>query len=172
MHGIYRSLKLLKNRIIMFKKIVIASALALIASASFAQSAPGVYAGVDIGTTDFDGVDDSETSAGAFVGYNFDKNFGLEANYRNLFDKNNVEANQFGLSMIATMPLSNTFSVYGRLGYNRLNIESGGFKDHESKVLYGAGVSYAFTPSISGRVEVQKPHSDLTNLSAGVVFKF
>ena len=163
---------------IMFKKIVIASALALIASASFAQTAPSVYAGVDVGTSkgDGDNYGDRETSAGGFVGYNFNENFAIEAGYRSLYDKDGAKVRQAAFSGLAIMPLSNGFNVYGRLGYNRLSgeVEVGNvtYKDHESKVLYGAGVGYAFTPTISGRVELQKPNSDFTNLSVGVSFKF
>jgi OOP family OmpA-OmpF porin len=148
------------------------------ASASFAQTAPSVYAGVDIGSSKADNAnyDGSETSYGAFVGYNFNENFALEGGYRSLYDKDGVEATQVSLSGIATMPLSNGFNVYGRLGYNRLNVETNfvgvNYKEHQSKVLYGVGVGYVFTPSISGRVEYQKPNSDFSNLSAGLVFKF
>jgi OOP family OmpA-OmpF porin len=74
------------------------------------------------------------------------------------------------------MPLSSGFNVYGRLGYNRLTAEAKvgnvTFKDHESKVLYGIGLGYNFTPSIMGRVEYQRPTSDFANLSVGVAFKF
>ena len=155
----------------MFKKIVIASALALIASASFAQTAPGVYAGVDVGSTKIsdDGDSERDTSIGGFVGYSFNQNFAIEGGYRNLFDKNGFELNQTAISGLAIAPLSNGFSVYGRLGYNHLSADG---MESENKAVYGAGVSYAVTPTASVRFEVQKPHSDVTNLSVGVAFKF
>jgi OOP family OmpA-OmpF porin len=155
----------------MFKKIVIASALALIASASFAQTAPAVYAGVDVGSTKLsdDGYSDRDTSIGGFVGYTFNQNFAVEGGYRSLFDKDGIEVNQTAISGLAIAPLSNGFSVYGRLGYNHLSVKDA---DSKGKALYGAGVSYAFTPTASARVEIQKPHSDLTNISVGVAFKF
>jgi OOP family OmpA-OmpF porin len=155
----------------MFKKIVIASALALIASASFAQTAPGVYAGVDVGSTKISDDGDSvrDTSIGGFVGYNFNENFAVEGGYRSLFDKDGIEVSQTAISGLAIAPLSNGFSVYGRLGYNHLNAKNG---ESQNKALYGAGVSYAVTPTASVRFEVQKPHSDVTNMSVGVAFKF
>ena len=154
----------------MFKKIVIASALALIASASFAQTAPGVYAGVDVGSTKIsdDGFSETDTSIGGFVGYTVNENFAIEGGYRNLFDKYGFELNQTAISGLVIAPLSNGFSVYGRLGYNHLS----GNGESENKALYGAGVSYAVTPTASVRFEVQKPHSDVTNMSVGVAFKF
>jgi hypothetical protein len=161
---------------IMFKKLVIASALALAASASFAQTAPGVYAGLDVGSSKADDYDDRETSFGGFVGYNFNENFALEGGYRSLYDADNVEATQTALSVIGTLPLSNGFNVFGRLGYNRLAVEAKfagvTFKDHESKPLYGIGLGYAFSPTVSGRVELQRPNKEFSNLSVGVAFKF
>ena len=155
----------------MFKKLVIASALSLIASASFAQTAPGVYAGVDVGSTKVsdDGFSERDTSIGGFVGYSFNENFAIEGGYRSLFDKDGVEVKQTAISGLAIAPLSNGFSVYGRLGYNHLSATD---MDSENKAVYGAGVSYAVTPTASVRFEVQKPHSDVTNLSLGVAFKF
>jgi OOP family OmpA-OmpF porin len=160
----------------MFKKIVIASALALMASASFAQTAPSMYAGVDVGSLDIDGIDDKETTAGVFAGYNFNENFALEGGYRQAkFDQFKLQ--QLSLSVIGTMPLSNNFSVYGRLGYNdidtKVRVNGGTFSgDVDSGVVYGVGMGYAFTPTISGRVEYQRPTSDASILTAGVSFKF
>ena len=158
----------------MFKKIVIASALALMASASFAQTAPSVYAGVDVGTLDIDDYDGSETTAGVFVGYNFNENFALEGGYRQAkFDFFKVK--QTSLSVIGTLPLSNGFNVYGRLGYNDINTKvtnSAYTVDVDSGAVYGVGAGYAFTPTISGRVEYQKPTSDSSIIMAGLSFKF
>ena len=154
----------------MFKKLVIASALSLIASASFAQTAPGVYAGVDVGSTKISAdYNERDTSIGGFVGYTVNQNFAIEGGYRSLFDKNGFDLKQTAISGLAIAPLSNGFSVYGRLGYNHLSAKD---MDSENKAVYGAGVSYAVTPTASVRFEVQKPHSDVTNLSLGVAFKF
>lgn len=164
----------------MFTKIAIAATLAILSSAAVAADQPYFYAGADVGGTKISGYSDRETSYGVFGGYQFNQNFAVEANYRVLADFSefgaDVEGEQLGLSVIGTIPLQNGFSVFGRLGYNRLSTEINGggmrFKDDENKALYGVGVGYAFTPTISGRVEVQKPHSDLTNISAGVSFRF
>ncbi|MEJ7804923.1 MAG: outer membrane beta-barrel protein [Telluria sp.] len=168
----------------MFKKIVIASALAMMASASFAQTSPSVYAGGQISSFDLDGYDDRETGAGLFVGYQFNEMFAIEAGYARLGDSDvrygnvpvNVKFNQTALSGIATLPLSNGFNVYGRLGYNRVDVKAsaGGFSSTEdvSGALYGVGLGYNFTPKISGRIEYQKPSSDSSVALASIVFKF
>lgn len=164
----------------MFKKIALAAALAVMASSSFAADAPKWYAGVDAGTTKLDGYSDRETSYGAFVGYQFNANYAIEGGYRRLadFDVNGVDvkADQTALSLVATLPLSNGFGVFGRLGYNRVDVKASynGFsaKDNTNGGLYGIGATYAFTPVITGRIEVQRPSSDSTNYSAGVAFSF
>ena len=162
----------------MFKKIAIASAFALVASASFAQTAPGIYAGVDVGSLDVDyaGVD-KETTAGVFAGYNFNETFALEGGYRQAKLNYGIKVQQLALSVIGTLPLSSGFNVYGRLGYNDINLKdnvAGGkiIEDFDSGVLYGVGVGYAFTPTIAGRVEYQRPNSDSSIITAGVSFKF
>jgi OOP family OmpA-OmpF porin len=161
---------------IMFKKLVIASALALAASASFAQTAPGVYAGVDIGSVDIDGLDDKDTAAGVFAGYNFNETFSVEAGYRQAkFD--GFKLQQLSLSAIGTIPMGNNFSLYGRLGYNdidsKVRANGGTFTgDIDSGALYGVGLGYAFTPTVTGRVEYQRPTSDASIITAGVSFKF
>jgi OOP family OmpA-OmpF porin len=167
----------------MFKKIAAATALVIASSAAFAAQPNTFYAGADVGRTKIDDVD-HDTSVGAFVGYNFHQNFAVEAGFRRLADLDyrvagvnaNVRADQYALSVVGSLPVGESFSVYGRLGLNRLEAKgsAGGFsaKDSETKALYGVGVSYAFTPAVSARLEVQKPASDATNVSAGVAFAF
>jgi OOP family OmpA-OmpF porin len=154
----------------MFKKIAIAATLAMLASSSFA--AGPVYGGADFGSTKIDGLSDRQTSYGAFIGYNFHENFGLEAGYRRLGDFDGVEVDQAALSVVGTLPLSNGFNVYGRLGYNHLESKASAgnfsYSATTSGAMYGVGAGYAFSPTVSGRIEVQKPSSDSTSINAGV----
>jgi opacity protein-like surface antigen len=163
----------------MFKKIAIAASLAILSSAAMAADQPYFYAGGDLGSTKVEGAD-RETSFGGFAGYQFNENFALEAGIRRLgkaeFGSADIKVNQYSLSGVGTIPLSNGFSVFGRLGYNRVDVKASAFgvsdSDHDDEVLYGVGVGYKFSETISGRVEVQKPHSDITNVSVGVAFRF
>ncbi|MFL6658262.1 MAG: outer membrane beta-barrel protein [Massilia sp.] len=160
----------------MIKHFAVAATLAVLASSSFAADRGYVYGGADFGTTKIKDLSGRSSSFGSFVGFQATEMFGAEVNVRRLADTTDnfvdTRLSQIGVSAIATMPLVNGINVYGRLGYNHLKIVSDGASDTESKVLYGVGLSYAFTPVISGRVELQKPHSDVSNISAGVVFKF
>ena len=175
----------------MFKKIVAAAALAIVASTAAAADGPGFYIGADVGSTevdidnfgDFD-FDDSDSGYGVFAGYQVNQTFAIEATYRRLSDIDvgftggsaNLKSEQLGLSAIAGLPLTTNLSLYGRLGYNRIDLKASGplgtREDDESGVLYGVGLGYAFSPAVSARIEVQRPASDLTNISAGLSFKF
>jgi OOP family OmpA-OmpF porin len=87
-----------------------------------------------------------------------------------------LKAKQTQLSVVGSFPLNRRLDIYGRLGYNQLRAEASygnyTYGEDTSGALYGIGLSLAFAPNISGRVEVQKPSSDSTNVGVGVVFKF
>ncbi|WP_322404010.1 outer membrane beta-barrel protein [Massilia luteola] len=164
----------------MFKKFAIAATLALAASSSFAAGPSGYYAGLDVGSTKIDNLDGNQTGVGGFLGYGFNRFVAVELGYRQLgswdFGPVEVTAKQTHVSVVGSYPLAPQFDIYGRLGYNSLRAEAsyGGYKygDDTNGALYGVGLNYHFTPTISGRVEVQKPSSDSTNYGAGIVFKF
>lgn len=172
----------------MFKKIAAATALILASSAALAAQPGSFYAGADIGQTKVEDFHQRETGYGAFVGYNFHENFAVEAGLRRLADyelfigapSGSVEGeqrvNQAHLSVVASLPVAERLSVFGRLGVNRLDAKVSGpgysFKHGDNKALYGVGMSYALTPAVSARVEVQKPASDATTVNAGVAFQF
>lgn len=166
----------------MFKKIV-AAALIAASSTAFAAEVPGVYAGVDLGSTKVDNYERDE-GFGAFVGYKFNETIAIEGGYHRLADteyrygslKGSATVDQLDVSVLGTLPLSNGFSLFGRLGWNRLEAEAdfAGFSrsEHDSNVLYGIGLGYSFSPVISGRVEVQKPASDTTKVAVGIAYHF
>ena len=164
----------------MIKKFIAAAALATLASSAFAAQPNTFYAGVDGGSTKIDDFGSDKGSYGAFLGYNFHENFAAEIGARRLGSWDigpvGVDANQYAASIIGTLPLQNNFNVFGRLGYNKVEAkaEYQGFSADadDSGVLYGVGVGYQFTPTISGRVEFQKPSSDSRNISAGIAFAF
>lgn len=168
----------------MFKKIAAATALVIASSAAFAAQPNTVYAGADLGRTKIDGLPGHGTSVGAFVGYNVLPNVALEAGYRRLASitftapgfRSDVDLNQLSLSAVGTLPLSNGFSLLGRLGYSSVEAEtkvSGSrIKETDSNAIIGLGVGYAFTPAVSARLEFQKPGSDTQNVSVGLAYQF
>jgi OOP family OmpA-OmpF porin len=153
----------------MFKKIAAAAALTLLASSSFAAPT-AFYGGVDVGSTRLDTLDSnsSKASYGAFLGYGVNENVGVELGYRRLGEWEDATINQTHLSVVGSVPLKDQFSLFARVGYNKLN----GAGDSTSGALYGVGLGYTFAPNVFGRVEVQKPTNYATNIGVSVGYKF
>jgi hypothetical protein len=168
----------------MIKQIIAAAALAVVAASSHAGEPGSFYGGVDAGVTRLDWGDHTQASYGAFLGYNINKNFAVEANYRRLYAYDvygyGHKSDQAGLSLVATQPLTDSLSVYGRIGVNRLTDTynynfadyQGKYSDHSTRILPGFGLSYKLTEKVSARVEVQRPGSRLKNLSTGISYAF
>ena len=164
----------------MLKKIAAAAALALVASSSFAAAPTAFYGGLDLGSTKIDDFDQDKASFGGFLGYGFNQFFAVELGYRYLgkFDVfgTDIKAKQTHLSVVGSYPLNAQLDLYGRLGYNKVRAKvsalgrSGDADDDGG--LYGIGLNYNFAPNLSGRIEAQKPTSDITNYSASIVWQF
>lgn len=167
----------------MFKKFAVAAALVAASSVSFAAAPTPFYAGVDVSSTKVDGFDD-KAGYGAFIGYKLNENVAVEGGYHRLADTHvNFDGyraattlDQIDVSLVGTVPLSNGFSLLGRVGYNRVNgeVKFDGIKskDHSTNALYGMGLGYTFSPLVSARLEVQKPDTDITKLVVGVAYAF
>ena len=173
-----------QKALIMFKKIAFAVALVAASTTAFAQpQAPAFYAGIAGTSTDIDGLD-RESGYGAFFGYKFNESIAIEGGYYRVADtefregnlRGDVTLDQADISVIGTLPLSNGFDIYGRLGYARIEAEAdvAGFTGSaaDSGAIYGVGLGYTFSPVVHGRLEVQRPASDTTKIVAGVSYKF
>jgi len=164
----------------MLKKIIASAALAILTCSASAAVPNTAYAGVDGGGTKINGLGDNEGSYGAFIGYSFQENFAVEIGARRLgswvYRGADVDINQYAASVIGTLPLQNQFSLFARLGYNKvkadLSLQGVSTDATDSGLLYGVGVGYNFTPTIAVRIEFQKPSSDSHNLSVGLAFQF
>ncbi len=164
----------------MITKIAAVTTLLLASTAAFAAQPNTFYAGVDAGKTRASSGDFKETSYGAFAGYNVTNGFAVEAGYRRMGEDERTgykaSADAYTLSGIGTLPVGESFSVFGRIGLTQLDTRTrvANVRDFNGTVraVIGAGVGYAFTPKISGRLEFQKTGSDIRNLSAGVVYQF
>lgn len=164
----------------MLKKIAVAATLAVLASTSFAADRAPIYVGTDLGTSEVEDFSGRATGYGAYMGVALSPAFAIELGYRRLghFSERNVGArvHQSSFSLIGGLPLTTGVNMYGRLGFNRLSaqIEQGNLRETESHgdFLLGVGVSYDITKEITGRVEFQKPRSDVNNVSVGVSVKF
>src|SRR5712691_235725 len=82
---------------------------------------------------------------------------------------------------ISSYPLTNEFSVYGKLGGYNGKLEGPTGDETTNDVTYGAGVRYDFTKHLGVRGEWQRYHdmggnnvvkTDVDVVSVGVVYRF
>jgi len=164
----------------MFKKLAIAAALAAVASSACAEEAKGAYAGLDVGSSKVDILDGNKTSVGGFAGYRFNQYVALEFGYRQLgkweVNGGTVKLYQAHFSVVGSYPLSPEFDIYGRYGRDNGHVDSAvpgmTFTGYSNSGFFGAGLSYKFTPTISGRVEAQQTARNATNYNVGIVYRF
>jgi OOP family OmpA-OmpF porin len=160
----------------MFKKIAVAAALVAASSAVFAAGPTPFYVGADIASNKSDYLDNDKFGYGVFAGYQINQSVAVEAGFHRLADTTvngtDVKADQTSVSLIGSVPLTEGFSLLGRIGYNRVDYKISGEKEHSNNALYGIGLGYAFSPVVSARLEVQKPDTDVTKLVAGIAYKF
>ncbi|MBV8657497.1 MAG: outer membrane beta-barrel protein [Burkholderiales bacterium] len=140
------------------------AALALAAAVSTPALAEGFYAGADLGRSKLE-VDvgngytasTNASSYSIFAGYQFNKNFGAEIGYRDLgkktFATDTLKANATQISLIASVPLSNEFDLFGRIGIASLEAKDNSGSETKSKAVYGVGARYAVTKEFGIRGE-------------------
>jgi OOP family OmpA-OmpF porin len=172
------------TRIFMFKNMIAVAALAIVSTAASAAGVKPFYAGIDFTNSKIDNFGKREVGYGLNAGYNITSNFGVEVSYRRIADFDVIVAGapvgldfkQAAVSAIGSIPVGKDFSVFGRLGYNKITAKAtvGGYKGtgSDSGALYGAGVGYAFSDAASARLEVQRPGSDVRTIVASVLFAF
>jgi OOP family OmpA-OmpF porin len=134
---------------------------------------------------------------GVFGGYHYNKNLAVELAYTGAsyiyttpvggvrtLSKQIVIA----LTAVGTMPVSDAFSVFGKLGVASASSENNAAGEQNTSRFaptFGAGVEYKFTPNISGRFGVDvygvtatlpapgvKQNSNATVMNAGVSYSF
>ena len=168
----------------MKKSILSLGILAAIASTQAFAADTNLYVRGNIGQSNYDigGGYGNKTDAmvGAAIGYTFSPNIGIEAGF-NDYGKVNYggadgSAKTAHVSLILTAPLSNEFSVYGRLGAARTERKVSYFgtvKDDKTEGLFGIGVGYNFAKNLTGTLEYQKLNdSKVSAIAAGVKFSF
>lgn len=165
----------------------------------------GFYVGASVGQTNLDingsdigltnaTIDDSDTGYKVFLGYDFNKNWGIELGYADLgkYDfrgtvsnvnvTGNADVTAYYLAAIGTYPINNDFAVFGKLGVQvqdtSASASSGTVRasasGNETNVLYGLGLKYNFTKQFSVRGEWERFESDsaIDLFSIGVAYKF
>ena len=149
--------------------ILILAALAVTPAVTIADPfEPGAYIALDIGgasTSSKYAADGDDLSFGGKVGYQYTRNFGFDVYARSLsfisnsgvFSERGLYPDQtVGIAAQGTMPLNESFSLFGRAGIGRTSLKGNrsGMKDkEETDGLVGVGISYHFNRQWSINLE-------------------
>ncbi len=137
------------------KKILMAAAVA--ATFIALPVAAQMYVGAGLGSAKNDSREDSWK---LYAGYQFNPTWGIEAGYTDLGKYRGADVESWSLAGTGTMPLSERWSLIGKLGASANRPEFAGSSDH-TDVLVGLGVGYSFTRNVGLRLE----YEDLGKLS-------
>ena len=165
------------------------------------------YVGVGVSSLNFEENSTnfgSSTVAGLFLGYELHPNFALEglvatsvteAKYKESDPEFNFSATQktsvnnaFGLYGVGKVNVVDSFEVYGKLGFTRVNIkikyrgmdDFGSFSSSgsatETSVSYGVGANYFFSDTVGLRTEFMRYYDKdsvtISGFGGGVLVKF
>jgi predicted porin len=137
------------------------------------DSTPAVAAGFPVT------FDSSSSAWKAFVAYEFNRYFAVEANYVNLGTYNvnvnvlgtplftDINITGWGAALVGTLPLRNDFSLLGRVGETRVResrgtcsnicaINTAFSADNTWSPSFGIGIKYDFNPNFSARAEAER----------------
>lgn len=193
--------------------LCVAATMATVSGAALAADS-GFYGAVDIGQSKakdvctpeagatITGCDDKDTAYRIGVGYQFNQNFGLEANYVDFgtFDVSatvlgvpvtaDADADAFQLSATGTLPINESFAIIGKLGMARTSVDASASapgvtvtaSDNSTELTYGIGVKYNINKTMAVRAQYEDfgkvgddattGKSKLTLLSVGLTFGF
>lgn len=138
-------------------KIAIAAALfALIATPAIAGEG---YLGVNAGQNKIDSSTVKEsTSFGIFGGYAYNENIAAEVAYTDLGSAERtiaaakITGNVKSIAAVGSLPLSNDFSLFAKLGYAQSTIDVPGVSETKSDLTYGVGAEYNASKTVGIRL--------------------
>ncbi|HUH39196.1 MAG TPA: porin family protein [Spongiibacteraceae bacterium] len=169
----------------MFKKMLVASSIALLSAAANS----GGYIGASFGKSDVDvsGFDDGNSVA-ISGGYKFNKHFALELSYIDLGESTDdippewtIEVDGFNFAAVGIIPINDNVEVFGKLGAYMwdADVKERGWgkiaSDDGTDFSFGLGVAGHITEQFSLVLEFQRfdiDGDDVDNVSLGVRFNF
>lgn len=157
----------------------------LLGGASLAAQAQdtGFYAGVGAGQALVDerGYDDEDTAFSVFGGYQFHRNFALEAGYTDFGSLepdvagNDLELTSASLTAVGIVPFTDRFSGYAKAGFQRWELDraipglTGTAKDDGTDPVYGLGLQYRFNDLVALRGEYTRSEVEDLDVDAAQV---
>jgi len=149
--------------------------------------------------------DDRDFGYKIFGGYQFNRNFAVEGGYYNLGDfgfrsatipvgtlSGQIEIRGLNLDALGILPISESFSAFGRVGLNyaeandsfsgtgAVNVTNANPNKRETNYKFGAGLQWDLTESLAMRLEAERYRindavgnkGDIDLMSAGLVYRF
>jgi OOP family OmpA-OmpF porin len=188
-------------------KIVGAAALALAAFSGSVQAQGwmrssqelGFYVGAGVGGAEvrnlcseasaagFTSCDEKDRTWKVSAGYRFHRNIAIEAGYVDLgkysagLGGTNVrfDAKAFELLAVGIVPVTQAFSVYGKAGLARWDVDAAisgttfRISENGTDFTFGVGAQYDFTQNLAGRLEWQRyTDIDVNTLGVALLFMF
>lgn len=163
----------------------------------FSASADNGYMGFGLGYAYNDACDsqpsnteceDSKAVGRVLGGYKFNENFAIEGTYASLGEaeiralnspaKASFDGTVISFSLLGIAPLSDTWSLYGKAGIGRWDVEASvtdgsGFSasgdDDGTDPLFGAGFMWEFEKGYSLRFEFERQTVGLSDSSDGIL---
>lgn len=108
-----------------------------------------VGAGVGVATTDT-----QNTSYKLFLGIQIIPNLGIELAYNNFGNFRGKDADAYSLVAVGTLPLGDTFDIFGKVGTAENHTKFAGTTNHRELVT-GFGVGFKATSGLSLRIEYE-----------------
>jgi outer membrane immunogenic protein len=155
----------------------------MLSTAGQAQEASKVY--VNVGYSSLDTSVTNLGVVGARLGYEFTPNFAIEGEAGFGITNNDIAGvevkvdNTFGAYLVGKLPLSDSFSLLGRVGYSHLKVSAAAFGSSASaddgSAAYGIGAQYLLdgTNGIRGDyTRYEKDGSGFNGYTVSYVRKF
>jgi len=134
------------------------TAFALPASAQLNMSS--VYVGGSLGQakakSSCSGCDDKDTTLGLFAGYRVNRYFAAELGFHDLGSYGPIDASAWELVGVGAWPITEQFSVYGKLGGYRGKFEGAGASESNTDLTYGVGLQFDVNKNVGLRGEWQR----------------
>lgn len=184
------------------KKLIAVALLSGFASTAALAADNGMYVVGSLGMTSNVSNVDTSMSFGGLLGYQIDRNFGVEGGYVSLLSKaaikglptgvtGDVSSSGIAVAGTYTFPINNDFSVLGRLGFSSVSTTANASgkvgatpvsvstSESSSGVLYGVAGQYNINQALALRAGLDfynltsnGSSGTAQNLNAAIVYKF
>jgi OOP family OmpA-OmpF porin len=176
-----------------------ASTIAFAAPAALAEPQSGFFAVASIGDTDIhyrpqinDVIADSTRTFELGIGYAINPNISIQGSYHDYgnpigyagcppevlcilaFSPEEVEVDGWSATVVGTLPISNKFAVFGKLGMMAWDTDarSSSLNDSGEDLIYAAGISWNLSERWGIQLSYEELDLDFRSSKLGAMFRF